>query len=180
MKVFIILMALAVCADSSITQGMKIKVRKDEYLIVPGVGAESVILQDKKFDIRSILGQEKYTISQTQRLFDIFIDVLGVKGLPSVSFNCIYFVENKSVMYFIENDHVVAIAGLRCNRVTIDLVELHRGVRHVLSRYNQTRMVKNEIKGNVIFVFPEIGFAIADDNNDNVIDFYIVFSKIIT
>lgn len=175
MKVFVFMMALMLSVDSPIMLGIKTKVRRDEYLIVPGLGAESIIVNDKESDVRSKIGKEKYTISRIIGSSDIFMDIFGIKGFPSIVFNNIYFIEKIGVTYFMLNDTVVAIAGLRNNRVTIDSVELYRGVKYVLNHYNQTPTIKKEIQGNVIIIFPEIRFAIGDDDGNDSIDFYLVY-----
>lgn len=144
--------------------------KKDFTLIIPGKYAESFTLSD--------------TASAEETASQIDISSMPESLLPFTSnnqihpftFNRIIYLKNRYAL-FTDKGIVKAIAGLSpANRVTDDAVKLTDGADSFIMNYGNSGLAIINNEGHRIYIYKKMGIAIFDDNSDDSIDMYLIFS----
>jgi hypothetical protein len=154
------------------------KIHADIKLVVPGAGAERAVLKEESGTVISIKGYPE-SVSEFAGINELFRHVFDISSPVKISFNKIYYYEKlKSVIFF--NDNIVTgIVGLTNARITYDSIDLKKGVEYFIFGYGNNRLttlIKSDgKKRDKIYIYPELGIAVFDDNDDDVIDMYIIF-----
>lgn len=171
----ILLLALITGGAEKNYDGM---IRADESLVVPGRGAERVVLNDS---VDALLSGRGYPdrISEFKGGKELFQEVFRVGAPLKISFDKIYYYETKGLIVFIHAANVAAVAGLRRdNRVTFEGVGLGQGIDYFLFRYGNRglKIIKKET--DRIYIYPGLGIALIDDKSDDAIDMFLIFPRV--
>ena len=167
------LAALIVCrfplyADKSSTA------MKDRYLVVPGLGAENLLLGEEVERVLSLFGYPDKSVESKEEM-ELLLDVYGRDLSLQIHFDKIFIYEMKAVIVFFKRGRISAVAGLSKYRVTSDSVNLARGVEYFLFNYGNKYLHVLEMGENKMYIYSRFGIAIIDDLCDDIIDMYIVF-----
>ena len=149
-------------------------VLSDISLIVPGIGAEKTLLNEKAQNIVSRKGYPD-SIADFPAKKELFYDIFNVKSSNKVFYNKIYYYRSKSLIVFILNQEISAIAGLSNNRITMDFVDLSNGVEYFIFRYGNSGFREIVRKRDKMYIYSQFGIALVDDRSDDIIDMYIIF-----
>ncbi len=175
MKIIIILIIfMSFCSGSAETDLIR-KIGEDESFMVPGLGAEKVILgEDIKLAVQRF-SENRFKVSKPEKTAELFKDVFGLQSQAPIYFDAIYHDAGKKISIFIFQNRVIAVLGMNVNRVTIDFVDLSIGVNNFILSYGikDLNQIKNESHG--IYYYPAKGIAVVDDNLDGTIDMFIIF-----
>jgi hypothetical protein len=153
---------------------LEIKLRTDPSLIVPGVGAESIVLGEEYGAVLSRMGPPQRSARFPSRK-DLFLDVYKQKSPLEIRFDRILYYDVKKVVVFLTAGRVYAIAGLDRHRVTVDAVNLDSGLNYFIFRYGNEGLHR-AVRGNSrCYIYEQEGIAVMDDGEDNIIDMYVVF-----
>ena len=104
-------------------------------------------------------------------------NILSLSCFSDLKFDSLVYNKDSSVV-FLNNGIITAIAGLKMERrVTSDAVLLSKGVDNFILNYGNKGL--NTInKGNHrVYIYRNLGIAIFNDNNDDIIDMYLIFKK---
>ncbi len=158
--------------------GLNTKVKNDGSLVVPGLGAERVVLNEDNNAVISIKGYPD-RVSEFDEKKEFFNDILGLESPVKIYFDKIYYYKRKTTVVLMHKRLVTGIVGMSNSRVTIDSVDLGKGIEYFVFGYGNDKqevLVKsNDKKGDIIYLYPERGIALVDDRNNDVIDMYVVF-----
>jgi len=153
---------------------LKIKVKTDRMLVVPGIGAENVVIKDSYKELAAAKGiPERVADFKSQK--ELFRDVFKLQSEINIGFDKICYYEVKKAIVFLRSGEVVAVAGLDKNRVTIDAINLEGGVENFLFNYGNDGLSVIKRGDDKIYLYGNIGIALFDDKSDNVIDMFLVF-----
>jgi hypothetical protein len=150
------------------------RIKSDESLIVPGRGAENIILNDNAAEFLSIKGYPD-RIAQFRTKRELFKDVFKIDSPVKVYFDKIYYYQLKRLTIFTLNRKISSIIGMNSYRITIDSVNLSNGVEYFVFNYGNSGVKILSRKNNKIYIYTKLGIAIFDDKNDDTIDMYVVF-----
>ena len=167
--------ALILCTPVTIpAQDLSERLRADETLIVPGIGAEKLLLSDSAADVASRKGTPE-RIARFAATEELFTTIFNLPTELKIPYNMIYYYnENKCAIFFHDN-RITAIAGLNTNRVTDLPSDLNRGMDSFIFNYGNQGMELKEKSANRACLYPERGIAVFDDGKDGRIDLYLVF-----
>ena len=170
----IILMAMncILFASESILE----KVLQDETLIVPGCGAERVLLSENIANAIDRYGNYRFKYSRPQKISELFKEIFKVDGNLRIYFDEIYYNDEKKFALFVFKKRIVAVAGFNQNKITEDSIQLAKGLDYFIFSYGNKHMIIVENAGNKICIYPDRGVALIDDGADDSIDMYIVFT----
>lgn len=158
------------------------KIKTDINLIVPGVGAENASLKDESGILISIKGYPD-SVSKFEETKDLFHHVFGIDSRIKIYFNRIYYYEKQKSVFFINDNIITAIAGMTNSRITSDSIALKKGIEYFIFGYGNNKLtvlIKSDDKNRGrIYLYQENGIAVFDDEDDDIIDMYVVFPKII-
>lgn len=175
MKV-IIINIIAIFLAGNFDNSISISIRNDNSLIVPGTGAENVLLKQQADELLTIKGYPE-KISELKEKKELFKDVFKVNGSIKINFDKIFYYDFQKAIFFLDSNIVTAIAGLSSRKITIDSVDLTRGVEFFVFNYgnkNLQILKKDNGSKDTIYLYSR-GIAIVDDRGDDKIDMYIVF-----
>jgi len=150
-------------------------IKHDDAVIIPGIGAEGILLGENIDELISISSYKNYQVSKPYAPKDLFKNVLKVVFSKKILFDHIYFFEKKKLFIFVLKHKVVAIAGSRDDRITLDSISLAKGVDFFIYNYGNQNCKKIKSAENIIIIYSKIGLAIIDDKSDNSIDMFLVF-----
>lgn len=139
----------------------------DSYLIVPGKSAEGYILG------ADIINNSSMTVLKEKKSIS---EILNVNILPELRFDSVLYIRDSHAL-LVKDNKIVAIAGLKiAKRVTSDAVLLSKGIDNFIMNYGNEGL-KIVMSGNhKAYIYKDSGIAVFDDNNDNIIDMYLVFN----
>ena len=150
----------------------KEKEQKDITLIIPGKYAEGFTLNE------TATSDERATQINTSSIPELLSSISGNNQIPYFSFNRIVYLKNRYAL-FTDNGVIKLIAGLSsADRITDDAVKLTDGVDNFIMNYGNSGLDIVNKDGHRIYLYKEMGIAIFDDNTDNSIEMYIVFSPV--
>ena len=150
------------------------RIRLDESLIVPGSGAENIILGDTVSEVRARKGApEKTALFNNDH--ELFRDIFGISSPAEVSYRKIFHYSIMGIMVFFSNDRVTAVAGLNTFRVTSDSASLQNGVDSFIFNYGNRDLTVLKKGSHTLYLYRKQGIAVIDDGNNDTIDMYLVF-----
>lgn len=170
--IIVVLLSAQVIGDVSLNLDERIK--SDESLIVPGRGAENIILNDDAAELLSVKGHPD-RIAQFRTRRELFKDIFRIDSPVKVYFDKIYHYQLERLTIFTLNRRISSILGMNSYRITIDSVNLSNGVEYFVFNYGNSDVKILSRKNNKIYIYINLGIAIFDDRNDDTIDMYIVF-----
>ncbi|HPQ54117.1 MAG TPA: hypothetical protein PK253_12790 [Spirochaetota bacterium] len=150
------------------------RIRLDDSLIVPGSGAENIILGDTESEVRKRKGQPEKTALFNED-HELFRDIFGISSPGGVYYRKIYHYSISGFMVFFYNDRVSAIAGLNTFRVTGDSVSLQNGVDNFVYHYGNRGLAVLKKGSHALYLYREQGIAVIDDSGNDSIDMYLLF-----
>ncbi len=104
-------------------------------------------------------------------------DIMKIEALNYINFDSILYKQD-SVILFIENKTIIAIAGLKPERrITSDAVKLSAGTGNFIQNYGTSGLETFSINNHKVHIYKTSGIAVFDDNNDEIINMYLVFRK---
>jgi hypothetical protein len=151
------------------------KIRQDESFIVPGLGAEKIILGDDISQVVQRFTQNSYKISKPKKMTELFKDVFGLSSRVPIYFDAVYHNGEKKFSLFVFQNRVIAILGMNVNKVTFDFVELTSGLNNFILNYGNKDLNRMRNESHGIYYYPSRGIAVVDDNFNDTIDLYIIF-----
>lgn len=151
------------------------KILQDGRLIVPGVGSNSMLLGEDIDDVIKHFGRKAFRISSPGGTGELFKQVFNVSSNTKIYFNSIYYNDDRKSAACVYRDRVVAIIGFDNDCITIDTVDLKNGINSYIFHYGNRNLSLIKGGANGIYLYPELGIAVADDGMDDTIDLYIVF-----
>lgn len=154
------------------------RIYSDESLVIPGIGAEKIILHDNTAKLDKVYSGYNYKVAKVHKNEDIFKNVFKLNSGIKLQFNEIRYYKNNKVIVFIKNNIVEAIASLEMDRVTIDPIDLSQGVSNFILHYGNTDLQILKDGNNSAYAYTTKGIVLFDDNNDDVIDIYLVFKTL--
>lgn len=146
---------------------------KDETLVVPGIGASSVVIDMSEQEVLLIKGKP---FEKTQNVtHEFFKDVLKTNSAPPLTFNYLYTYKNPSTIIGFYKEKVSFIVVWGSGGVLIDGIPLSRGIMAIVFHYGNDGMQIVHGADGVLFVYPSKGIAFIDEKNDDNIDGIIIF-----
>lgn len=147
----------------------------DETLIVPGIGAEKIILNESISQLNDSYKGQEYRLVKLKEQSEIFTAIYKININTGLVFNEIRYYYNNNTVAFIKNNIIQAVVGLKMDRITVDAVDLSRGAEFFIYHYGNESMKVYEESSGILYMYQNKGIAIFDDNNDDTIDLYMVF-----
>ncbi|MBN2402059.1 MAG: hypothetical protein JXN64_06645 [Spirochaetes bacterium] len=175
MKSLIIIFIITLSASVS-ENTINLSIRNDASLIAPGIGAERILLNQSADDIMALKGYPD-KISELKEKKELFSDVFKIQAPVKIVFDKIYYYNFQKAIFFLNSNNVCAIAGLNNQRITVDSVDLSRGIEFFIFNYGNKNLqiIKRDNDSKDIIYFYSKGIAVVDDKSDDKIDMYIVF-----
>lgn len=151
------------------------KVKQDDSFIVPGFGANKVVLEENINYAIQRFKHNSFKLSKPRKISELFKDVLKISSKIQIYFDALYYnAENKfSICVF--NNSIVAIIGTNVNKITIDFVDLNNGVNNFIFNYGNKNLYQISNGSHAIYYYLIKGIAVIDDDSNDTIDMYIVF-----
>jgi hypothetical protein len=150
------------------------RIRLDDSLIVPGAGAENIILGDTVSEVQARKGApEKTALFNDDR--ELFRDIFGIASPAKVPYRKIFHYSIMGFMVFFSNDRVTAVAGLNTFRVTSDSASLQNGVDSFIFNYGNRDLTVLKKGSHALYLYRKQGIAVIDDGNNDTVDMYLVF-----
>lgn len=143
---------------------------KDITLVIPGKYAEGFTLSE------AASGDERASMIDTTSMPEVLSSLGAGNQIPSFKFSRIIYLRNRYAL-FKENGITQAIAGLSpAGRVTADAVKLTDGADSFIVNYGNSGLTIVNNESHRIYIYKKMGIAIFDDNSDDSIDMYLIFS----
>ncbi len=155
-------------------QDLTQRLRSDETLIIPGIGAEKLLLSDSAAGVASLKGSPDRT-ARFRTTEEIFGTIYKLQTDLKIPYDMIYYYNEKKCVVFLHDSRVSAIAGFSSNRVTDLSVDLGKGMDNFIFSYGNLGMEIKEKASNRACLFAERGIAVFDDGRDGKIDMYLIF-----
>jgi hypothetical protein len=151
-------------------------IRSDDVLMVPGIGARSVLIGDPIDPVLQKVGRVKFKISKPAAPGDLFKDVIHVTMKTRIAFDAMYYSEHDNYALCVYRGKVNAIIGFENSGITIDGVSLKSGINNFIFNYgnNVTRLQSGS---HAMYIYQAMGIAVFDDDMNDTIDLYVVFSS---
>ncbi|MFC1669060.1 hypothetical protein ACFL20_01605 [Spirochaetota bacterium] len=173
-----IVLVIIMFAVSTVYGGtLKDKIYNDNNLIIPGFGADGVLLNDENLKVMQNFSYYKCKISSYKNKKEIFKDVLRIKCKYNIFFDKTIAYNKRKIIIFSYRRRVVAVIGLSNKRITSDSVNLSKGIEYFIFKYGNRGLVKMEKGRHKIYLYNKIGIALIDDNSDDSINMYIIFNS---
>jgi hypothetical protein len=169
---FCILMIQYLFSQSTVEQ----KLRTDDSLISPGIGSHSVLVGDMIDSVMRTTGREKFKISKPVTPGELFKDVFHIGTKIQIVFDAIYYSENNNYALCVSHGKVVAIIGFINTGITTDGVSLKSGINNFIFYYGNTNVLRIQSGSHGLYIYQTKGIALIDDDLNDSIDLYIVFS----
>jgi len=160
----IILSYLAFSSCTSVRMNSSLK---DINLIVPKKSAEGYTLGEEITADISII--------DLNEIEDIG-DIMGTDCFSEIKFDSFIYKKESSVI-FLQNGIITAIAGLKIERrITSDAVMLTKGIDNFILSYGNSGLAVYKKNNHTVYFYKNLGIALFNDHNDDVIDMYIIFN----
>jgi hypothetical protein len=174
-----ILLYLAIIPDYSHSEkngsGLEELITNDRNFVAPGKGGEGILLGEDTAAISGRIRSGNFRVSRFNEILEFYRDVLKVESKYSINFDSIIFFPDRETVLLSLDGKIVSIIGLSNNRITIDSIELRRGMDYILFSYgSEKRTAIKSSRGN-IYIYYNNGIAFVDDGPDNSLDMYILF-----
>ena len=164
-----------VVSESPVILGLKVKIKRDDHLIVPGFGAENILLGENVGELSKQYKKDNYRIVKPDGENNLLQHVFKTSFRKKIMFDEMYYFEGRKIIIMIREKIVVSVLSMNRQRVTIDSVDLHLGVENFIKAYKKNKFKKYLSNDNVLYNCRELGIGIVDDGNDDVVDMYYVF-----
>lgn len=150
-------------------------IKSDPTIVIPGYGAERIVLGEKISSALYRLKKNNFHLSKFSKEQELFSRVFNIKSNYRIYFKRIYYFEKKGIIIFSNDAIITGIMGLNSSRVTIESVNLEKGIESILFNYGSKdlHIIKNST--GKIYSYLNYGIAFFDDDIDNTIDMYLVF-----
>lgn len=170
---FLLILVFPVFAIANSTDAQN-RLIADETLIVPGIGAEKILLGDTAQTVIARWGAPVRTVklSKTEETFE---NIFSIKTDLKIPFDAIYYYGDGKGIFFIHQNIVSAIAGNARSRVTADAVPLDKGVQQFIFHYGNESLMTVHKGKHAAYCYPRKGIAVFDDDGNDGIDLYVVF-----
>ena len=152
------------------------KIRNDDLLIAPGIGSHSMLLGEPVDPLILRAGRDKFKISQPTAQGELFKDVFHVTINIKIVFDALYYNESNNYTLCVYRGSVVAIVGLINTGMTTEGVSLKSGINNFIFNYGNTNVTRIQNGSHGMYVYRAKGIAVVDDDMNDSIDLYIVFS----
>ncbi len=146
----------------------------DSTLIVPGVGAEGVLLGMTLKEIKELKG-EPLRVTEKKR-WKLFRDVFQLKEIADVPFDMMIEYGYPGITIGLKDCKVQFVIGQSQQRVTISGVSLEKGVSYVIFRMGNEGLHILERTQKSLYMYKSRGVAFFDDGSNDSIDMYAVFN----
>lgn len=166
-----ILLAFALSATA---QDLAPRLLSDETLVIPGRGAEKLLIAEDAGAVAARLGTPE-RIARFGATGELFEKVYKMPVDLKIPYDMIYYYQAKKCVVFLHQGKVSAIAGLSNARVTDLPADLSRGVERFILNYGNAGMAVAEKGGNRAYLFGRLGIALFDDGANDGIDMFLVF-----
>ncbi len=166
-------MYIALFAEDNIND----RILKDDAMIIPGRGAEKILLYEDINIVIERYGKFKFKYSKPEKISELFKDIFKIDGKIHIYFDGIYYNDEKKFTVFVFQRKIIAIAGFNMNRTTGESVQFGKGVDNFIFSYDNMGLTIMENAGNKIYIYPDRGLAIVDDDSNDSIDMYLVFTS---
>ena len=163
--IIILLFPLVVYGQDAIKNQYEI-INNNTRVIVPGIGAEGVLLGDKEGDVIRKYKATDISIIRTEKK-DFFSDVLRINAPCQVYFNKIIKIANANIACFMYNGSVCVITGSNNDRVVLNNISIINGIDYFIYSFGNKGISKFQSGKNHLLLYAEKGICIADDDNDN-------------
>ncbi|HNW29057.1 MAG TPA: hypothetical protein PKN50_11310 [Spirochaetota bacterium] len=149
---------------------------RDNTIVGPGLGSDGVVLNE---DIEAVLkrfGRTSFKISKPRHPEELFANVFKINSKKKIYFEVMYYNEEKKFTACVFQGKVIAIVGFDNARVTTDSVNLRSGINSFIYYYGNRNLKLLKADSNGIYLYPDLGIAVADDGMNDSIDLYVVFA----
>lgn len=151
------------------------RIRSDTSLVVPGNGAEGVVLGEEIDGVLQRYRRDGFRVSRPPAFRELFKDVFNVDSEIKIVFDSLYFNEEKRVTLCVLRERVTAVIGLNGDRFTTDGVDLKKGINHFIFHYGNRDLAELRGGSNGIYLYPHLGIGAVDDGMNDSVDIYVVF-----
>lgn len=172
--IIVIVFFCVVHADK--TPDLQQNIIHDRTLIVAGLGSEKITIGMTEGSIMKAYPMSEYTVSRPG-VSEFFKQVLKVETDIKVPFDRIMYFAAEKFAVFMYKGNVCAITGFMLNRVTSEGVSLGRGVDYFIFSYGNKGLKVLRKGENLLYLYSSLGICVADDDADDDIDMYVVFSN---
>lgn len=157
---------------------LAVRIKNDPSLVAPGFGAEGVVLGERTTSLLRDRGRPD-RVAAPGSVRHLFGEVFGLDAGPHVRFDRIFHYAYGKYSVFLLGDEVVAVAGYDRARVTTDAVNVAAGMESFIFNYGNSGLQRLARRSSTMYVYPNLGIAVADDGNDDSIDLVLVFPAVI-
>ena len=178
LSIIALLCSLSIGIDSDLygEADVESKIRTDDVLIAPGIGSHSILLGEPIDPLIRREGRDKFKISQPAAQGELFKDVFHVTINIKIVFDALYYNDSNNYALCVCRGSVVAIIGLIDTGITTEGVSLKSGINNFIFNYGNTNVTRIQGGSHGMYVYREKGIAVVDDDMNDSIDLYIVFS----
>ncbi len=162
--------------SSSEDKTVQRRIMSDPSLVVPGCGAEGVMLGEEIGKVLHRFGMDKFRASRPPAHRELFKDVFDIDSSVKIVFDSLYLCEEKRMTLCVLNTRVVAVIGLNGDRTTVDGVDFKKGINAFIYHYGNRHLVKLQSGSNGIYLYRLLGIGAFDDGSNDSVDLFIVFS----
>jgi hypothetical protein len=155
-------------------QDLSSRLRDDETLVVPGRGAERLLIAEGADAVAARMGTPE-RIARFDVTGELFEKVYKMPADLKIPYDMIYYYRAKKCVVFLHQGKVSAIAGLSNSRVTDLPADLSRGVERFIFSYGNDGLAVAEKGRNRAYIYGRLGIALFDDGANDGIDMYLVF-----
>jgi len=145
----------------------------DSTIVVPGVGAEGVLLGMTLEEVKDLKG-EPGRVTKKKR-WKLFRDVFHLKEITDVPFDMMLVYNHPDVTVGLKDCRVRFVIGQSQQRVTNAGVSLEKGVSYVIFRMGNEGLRILERTQKSLYMYRTRGVAFFDDGSDDSIEMYTVF-----
>ncbi len=104
-------------------------------------------------------------------------EIIKIEAFSKLNFDSILYKQD-SVILFVENKTIIAIAGLKSERrITSDAVKLSAGTGNFVQNYGTSGLETFTTSNHTVHIYKISGIAVFDDNSDDIINMYMIFRK---
>ncbi len=150
------------------------RVVSDSTLVVPGVGAEGVVLGMTLKEIKELKGEPR-RVTEKKR-WKLFRDVFHLKEIADVPFDMMIEYGYPGITVGLKDSKVQFVIGQSQQRVTNSGVSLEKGVSYVIFQMGNEGLHILERTQKSLYMYRNRGVAFFDDGSNDSIDMYAVFN----
>jgi len=155
--------------------GMEGRIPADPTLVIPGKGAEKVLLGE---DAGSVIRRRGTPdrIARFDSREELFERVYAMPLELKIPYDMIYYYRERACAVFLHRGKVTAVAGIPDSRVTDLPADLDRGMENFILNYGNEGMLVKQRDRNRAYIFPRRGITLFDDGGDDDLDLYLIFT----